>query len=80
MRDPFDNAAALAVFAGPVLIVHGEHDEIIPLAHARALHALAPGSRLVVAAGCGHNDCPRPWDVLRQFLLDTALLRAPAGV
>ncbi len=74
VRDPFDNLEALAAFAGPVLIVHGERDEMIPVAHARALHAALPDSRLRIEPGCGHNDCPRPWAALREFLVETALL------
>jgi len=74
VRDPFDNAAALARFAGPVLIIHGEEDEIIAVSHARALHAQLARSRLVIVPGCGHNDCPRPWDLLREFLSEARLL------
>jgi fermentation-respiration switch protein FrsA (DUF1100 family) len=74
VRDPFDNAAVLARFAGPVLLVHGERDEIIPVGHAHALHELVPGSRLQIVPGCGHNDCPLPWNVLREFLIEARLL------
>jgi fermentation-respiration switch protein FrsA (DUF1100 family) len=74
VRDPFDNLAALGAFAGPVLIVHGERDAMIPVANARALHAAAKGSRLWLEPGCGHNDCPRPWATLHEFLVDKALL------
>ena len=74
VRDPFDNLAALGAFAGPVLIAHGEHDEMIPVAHARALHAAVKRSRLRIEPGCGHNDCPRPWATLREFLSENALL------
>ena len=75
VRDPFDNAAALARFTGPVLIVHGERDDLIPVAHAHRLHGIAADSRLVVESGCGHNDCPRPWELLREFLIDAGVLR-----
>jgi len=78
VRDPFDNAAALARFGGPALFVHGEHDEMIPLAHARTLHALVAGSRLAVAPGCGHNDCPQPWQLMREFLIQTRVLPPPS--
>jgi fermentation-respiration switch protein FrsA (DUF1100 family) len=74
VRDPFDNLETLGAFAGPVLIVHGEHDEMIPVAHARALHQAAKRSRLQLEPGCGHNDCPRPWGALREFLVEQALL------
>jgi fermentation-respiration switch protein FrsA (DUF1100 family) len=67
VRDPFDNAPALRAFPGPVLLVHGERDEIIPPAHARSLHAAAPRSQLHLLP-CGHNDCPRPWHALERFL------------
>jgi hypothetical protein len=74
VRDPFDNLTALDAFAGPVLIVHGERDEMIPVAHAHALHAASQGSRLWLEPECGHNDCPRPWHALRTFLIEKELL------
>ena len=74
VRDPFDNLATVASFAGPVLIVHGERDSMIPVAHARELHEAAKDSRLWLEPSCGHNDCPRPWAVLREFLLEKGLL------
>ena len=41
----------------PVLIVHGAEDEIVPVAHARALFAAArEPRRLHVVEGAGHND------------------------
>lgn len=73
VRDPFDNEAVLRAFPGPVLIAHGERDEIIPPSHAHALHAAAPRSELHLLP-CGHNDCPRPWDALEAFLAAHGLL------
>lgn len=40
--------------AVPTLIVWGEHDDIIPVAHAHAAHEAIPGSRLVVLEGATH--------------------------
>jgi len=40
--------------AVPTLIVWGERDGIIPVAHAHAAHALLPGSRLEIFPGAGH--------------------------
>lgn len=77
VRDPFDNLAVLRSFSGPVLIIHGEHDEIIPVENAAALHAAAPRSRLALEP-CGHNDCQRPWALVRDFLREAGLLE-PAG-
>lgn len=38
----------------PTLIVWGDRDSILPVAHGRAAHELMPGSRLEVLAGAGH--------------------------
>ena len=38
----------------PVLFVWGDHDRIIPVAHAYAAHEALPGSRLAVLPGVGH--------------------------
>jgi uncharacterized protein len=67
VRDPFDNLAALARYPGPLLVLHGERDEIIPVAHGRALaraHARAEFRGLP----CGHNDCADGWPIIRDFL------------
>jgi hypothetical protein len=72
--DPFDNLARVASFRGPVLVIHGTRDELIPVEQARALHAAIPQSELVLFGDCGHNDCPRPWPKLREFLASHALL------
>jgi pimeloyl-ACP methyl ester carboxylesterase len=40
--------------AVPTLIVWGELDGIIPVAHAHAAHAILPGSRLEIFQGAGH--------------------------
>jgi fermentation-respiration switch protein FrsA (DUF1100 family) len=73
VRDPFDNRSVVSSFGGPLLLLHGERDEMIAPAHARELHAAAPGSELVVMP-CGHNDCPRPWEVVGRFLARHDLL------
>jgi pimeloyl-ACP methyl ester carboxylesterase len=38
----------------PTLLIWGDHDRIIPVAHAHAAHDALPGSRLVVLPGVGH--------------------------
>ncbi len=59
----------------PVLIVWGEGDPIIPVAHGRAAHAQMPGSQLEVFPGVGHIpqlEAPgRFAAVLQRFLDDT---------
>ena len=60
----------------PTLIVWGENDPMIPVAHGREAHAEMPGSRLEVFADAGHfpfNDDPvRFAAVLRDFVAGTA--------
>lgn len=67
VRDPFDNLAELTDYAGPLLVLHGEHDEIAPVAHGRAL-AAAKRDGQFVSMPCGHNDCERPWPDVLTFL------------
>ena len=71
--DPFDNLAVVRSYTGPLLIVHGTRDALIPPAHAEQLHEVAPRSELVLEP-CGHNDCPRPWPVVREFLAKAGVL------
>lgn len=71
--DPFDNLKVLANYDGPVLIMHGNWDQIIPVSHARDLDAAAANSQLVLMA-CGHNDCARPWAHIRQFLVSNSII------
>ena len=49
----FDATSRLSQITAPVLIVHGTSDHVAPLAMARQMHALIPGSRLVLIDG-GH--------------------------
>ena len=49
-----DSRELLGRFAGPAMVVVGEHDAITPPAKARVMHELLKGSRLVTVAGSGH--------------------------
>ncbi len=59
----------------PFLIVWGERDPIIPVAHGRAAHALVAGSRLEVFPDAGHfphlDDPQRFLSVLVDFMEST---------
>lgn len=61
VRDVFDNRGALEAFDGPVLIVHGERDRLVPFSHAEELVEAASDAYLV-RWSCGHNDCPPAWE------------------
>lgn len=67
VRDPFDNLAAVKNYKGPVLIMHGRQDTLIPFSHGQALHQAAHQGKLV-AYEAGHNDCPPDWNVFWQDL------------
>jgi pimeloyl-ACP methyl ester carboxylesterase len=65
--DPFESLPLVERYAGPVLVIHGEHDELVPKEHAVSLASSNPRSQLHWLR-CGHNDCERPWEVIRAFL------------
>jgi len=73
VRDPFDNLAVVRQFAGPLLVVHGERDELIPVSNGRALAAAGRNAELELRP-CGHNDCDAPWSRVRAFLAKQRLL------
>jgi pimeloyl-ACP methyl ester carboxylesterase len=55
--------------AAPTLVLHGDHDPLVPLPHGQALRDAIPGAELVVLEGAGH-DVPRPvWDVFVSALI-----------
>jgi len=57
-QDPFNNLGKIGRLRTPVLVLHGEEDDLIPVAAAQALygHSAAPDKRLVTIPGAGHND------------------------
>ncbi len=77
IRDPFDNLAAVAVYTKPVLVIHGNHDEVVPYSHGQQLHHAALKSEMLTYA-CGHNDCPpdqeRFWQDVNSFLQKNGIL------
>jgi len=56
--DRYDNLGKIARVRCPVVILHGDRDEVIPVAMGRALAAAAPGITYVEVAGASHNDFP----------------------
>jgi pimeloyl-ACP methyl ester carboxylesterase len=71
--DQFRNLAKLPRVAAPVLVMHGEADEVIAVAHGRALRAAAPGpAQHLWVTEAHHNDFievagERFWRALREF-------------
>jgi pimeloyl-ACP methyl ester carboxylesterase len=62
VRDPFDNLEVVSNYKGPILILHGKHDGIIPYKHGMKLHNAAPHSKFITY-DAGHNDCPPDWRI-----------------
>ena len=69
IRDPFDNLTAVRQYKGPVLVIHGNFDEVVPFSHGQALHAAAPNGKMIVYQA-GHNDCPPDWAVFWRDVED----------
>jgi fermentation-respiration switch protein FrsA (DUF1100 family) len=67
VRDRFDSRKTLASYRGPLLVIHGRHDTIVPFEHGRELAGIVPGAQFR-ELNCGHNDCPRDWNTIRAFL------------
>jgi uncharacterized protein len=57
MKDPFRSDQRIGAVTAPVLILHGERDSVVPIAHGERLYGLirAP-KRFVRLAGADHND------------------------
>jgi len=77
LRDHFDNLAALAHFSGPVLVIHGREDQLIPWEQGRRL-ALASAHSTFRLYDCGHG-CWDPdhlpfWKDAEPFLRDAGIL------
>jgi fermentation-respiration switch protein FrsA (DUF1100 family) len=78
VRDPFDNLTVVRDFSGPVLVVHGRYDTIIPFHHGTTLQKTARHATLLLAYDCGHNDCPpnadRFWRDIADFLREAGII------
>lgn len=73
IRNPFDNVEVVRAYPSPLLILHGEKDSSIPVAHAHRLAAAAPAAELEIL-DCSHSDCPRAWEKVTVFLRKHRLL------
>jgi pimeloyl-ACP methyl ester carboxylesterase len=71
LRYPLRTEAVLPRVLGPVMLVHGSEDQLIPLTHSVVLLRLAPKARLAMIPGAAHNDLQdfsTYRDILRESL------------
>lgn len=73
VKNPFNNVVLIGDFPGSILLIHGEKDDIIPLALGQELFAelASPQKELVVIRGAGHNDLftfPQMYQAVGDFL------------
>ena len=76
IRDSFENIKTIEQFDGPVLIMHGRHDELIPYDHGIKLHKACKKGKLITY-NCGHNDCPPNLD---SFINDVKIFLKESGI
>jgi fermentation-respiration switch protein FrsA (DUF1100 family) len=57
-EEGFSNLEKIRNFAKPTLIIHAEHDHIIPFSEGQALYEASPAmeKRLLMIPGANHND------------------------
>lgn len=57
LRYPMPTNELITKVSAPIVLFHGDHDAVIPVASSRRLKALLkPGDQLIVLAGAGHNS------------------------
>lgn len=75
VADPFDNLAVVSAFDGPLLVLHGEADRLIPIEHGEALAQAATQGQLQRYPGEPHNFWPSSFfEDVRPFLAENDLL------
>jgi pimeloyl-ACP methyl ester carboxylesterase len=57
LSNRFDNEATVAAFDGPLMVLHGRHDTLIPFSHGEHLAGLSQRATLI-PLDSNHNDVP----------------------
>ncbi len=80
IRDPFDNLSVVRDYKGPILVIHGKFDEVIPYSHGMTLYNASRNATMITYKS-GHNDCPPNWNVFWQdmesFLRNSGIIDNP---
>jgi pimeloyl-ACP methyl ester carboxylesterase len=81
-RDTYNSLAAMKGIRCPALVIHGAHDELIPVDQGRSLADAAPNLYKWQAVDAGHNDLlgkPEVWQAIRRFITNIIPLRLGEG-
>ncbi len=82
LRHHFDSISRLPTVRAPLLVLHGDADDVIPPEHGRRVAAAAGGrSQFVLLRGAGHpcladDPAGRGMDAVERFLADLSARRA----
>jgi fermentation-respiration switch protein FrsA (DUF1100 family) len=85
VRTRYDNLAKVVGLRLPLLVLHGDRDEIVPFVQGRQVFDAAPGpKRFYAIPRAGHNDTyvaggEAYWAVWREFLDGLATSTATGG-
>lgn len=71
LRSKFDSLSKIGTLSSPLLVIHGEKDDIIPIKHGRTLFDAAPEpKKALFYPGYGHSDFPP--ELLAQEVMNYA--------
>lgn len=60
--DSYDTLGALMDYSGPILIIHGTKDDVVPVSHALLMKNSIPRAQLLLYP-FGHSDGPPDWEI-----------------
>ncbi|MHC4513847.1 MAG: alpha/beta hydrolase [Planctomycetota bacterium] len=78
IKHPFDSLAKAPAIEVPVLVIHGEHDRIIPCQFGKRLAAAFPNCRLQIAKGATHNTLYLNRSGAHGSLIESFLAQPPS--
>ena len=79
-KDPFDNLSVVKDYDGPILILHGTEDSVVPFEHSELLYSAAKSGTFTSFPG-GHIGLPwnMIWDSSAEFLKREGILNRRAN-
>ena len=70
MRDRPDSTPTLGKIAVPTLIIHGEADQLIPVAEAEAMYRAIDEAEMVIVENAGHLPNLEQPDIFNDAIID----------